>query len=352
MIAALPRPLPDLILWTALAALSALVVRGMIGVAVLDRPGPRKAHARPVPKGGGVGVVAAFLAGLAARHGLDGPSPFAEPYALGVVLAAAAVAAVAFADDVLDWPFTVKLGAQLGAAALAAGSGLWVRSVEVPGLGAVELGWLGVPLTLAWIVFATNAVNFIDGLNGLAAGTCLVACACLALIAAAHGGGFALVACPLLAAGLAGFLPFNYPRARIFMGDVGSQFCGFVLAAAGVAAARFPGAELSILLAPMLLAGVLFDVAFTLARRALAGERLTQPHRGHLYQVAHRSGADPAAVAAIHWGFATWGGACCWLLLAAPGPAKPLAALLVLPPQLIWLAWVARRARRAALGRW
>ena len=355
-------PFPDLLpwavlpwvalLWVALAALSALVVRGMVGLAVLDRPGPRKAHARPVPKGGGVGVVAAFLVGLAALHGLRDPSPFADSYAPGVVLAAAAVAAVAFADDVLDWPFTAKLGAQLGAAALAAGSGLWVRRVDVPGLGAVELGWLGVPLTLAWIVFATNAVNFIDGLNGLAAGTCLVACACLGAIAAAHGGGFILLACALLTAGLAGFLPFNYQRARIFMGDVGSQFCGFLLAALGVAAARLPGVELAVLLVPMLLAGVLFDVAFTLARRALAGERLTQPHRGHLYQVAHRSGVNPAAIAAVHWGFAAWGGACCWLLLAAPGPAKPLAALLALLPQLLWLAWVARRARRAALGRW
>ena len=350
--AVLPHLLLWLLLWVALAGLSALVVRAMIGVAVLDRPGPRKAHARPVPKGGGVGVVAAFLAGLAALHAFAGFSRVAEPYGLGVVVAAVAVAAVAHADDVLDWPFTVKLGAQLGAAALAVGSGLWVRTIEVPALGAVELGWIGVPLTLAWIVFTTNAVNFIDGLNGLASGTCLVACACLAPIAAAHGGGFVHVACLLLTAGLAGFLPFNYPRARIFMGDVGSQFCGFVLAALGVAAAQLPGVELSVLLAPMLLAGVLFDVAFTLARRALAGERVIDAHRGHLYQVAHRSGVHPAAVAALHWGFAAWGGACCWLLLAAPGPAKPLAVLLVLPPQLAWLAWVIRRARRAALGRW
>ena len=344
--------LPDLLLWAALAALSALVVRGMIGVAPLDRPNARKAHVRPVPKGGGVGVVVAFGAGLAALHVFRDPSPFAESYVPGVVLAAAGLAAVALADDALNWPFTAKLGAQLGAAALAVGSGLWVRGVEAPGFGTVELGWLGVPLTLAWIVFVTNAVNFIDGLNGLAAGTGLVACACLAAVAAGHGGGFAFFAPVLLAAGLAGFLPFNYPRARIFLGDVGSQFLGFLLAAFGVAAAQLPSVEFAVLLMPMLLAGVLFDVAFTLARRALAGERLTQPHRGHLSQVAHRSGANPAAVAALHWGFAAWGGACCWLLLAAPGPLKPLAALLVLPPQLAWLAWVVRRARRARLGRW
>lgn len=342
--------LPHLLLWTALAGLSALVVRGMISAAVLDQPGPRKAHAAPVPKGGGVGIVAAFLAGLIVLYGL-GARPV-DSGIHGAVLAAVAVAAVAFADDLLDWPFTAKLGAQVGAAALAVGGGLWVRAMDVPGFGTVELGWLGVPLTFAWFVFATNAVNFIDGLNGLAAGTCLVACACLAPIAATHGGGSIYLACLLLTAGLVGFLPFNYPRARIFMGDVGSQFCGFVLAALAVAATWLPGVELSVLLVPMLLAGVLFDVAFTLVRRALAGERVVDAHRGHLYQVAHRSGVHPAAVAAAHWGFAAWGGACCWLLLAAPSLAKPFAALLVLPPQIFWLAWVTRRARRAALGRW
>ena len=106
----------------------------------------------------------------------------------------------------------------------------------------------------------------------------------------AHGGWFAYGASLLLIGGVAGFLPFNFPRARIFMGDVGSQFCGFMLAVLAVVASRFEGVELSFLLVPMLLSGVLFDVAFTLVRRWHAGERLTAPHRGHLYQVAQRTG--------------------------------------------------------------
>ena len=94
----------------------------------------------------------------------------------------------------------------------------------------------GVPLTLAWVLFATNAMNFIDGLNGLAAGVSALAAAILAAIAAAYGGWFVYFAGLLLVAGLVGFLPFNFPRARIFLGDVGSQFCGFVLAVLAVAA--------------------------------------------------------------------------------------------------------------------
>lgn len=344
--------LRHLLFCAGLAALSAAVVRGMIAVAVLDRPDPRKAHTRPIPKGGGVGVVAAFLLGVAALYEFAEFSRLADPYFRGVIAASAAIAAVAFLDDLRDWPFAVKLAAQLGAAGVVVGSGLYVSALNLPGWGTVPLGWLGPPLTLAWIVFVTNAVNFIDGLNGLASGVSVVACAFLAGIGAAYEGWFVYFASLLLAAGLVGFLPFNYPRARIFMGDVGSQFCGFVLAVLGVAAGRFAGAELSVLLVPMLLFGVLFDVAFTLVRRALAGERITQAHRGHLYQVAHRAGMAAPLVAALQWGFAAWGGVCCLVFLAAPGWAKPLAAGLVVPPQLVWLAYVLHGARRAGLGRW
>jgi UDP-GlcNAc:undecaprenyl-phosphate GlcNAc-1-phosphate transferase len=178
----------------------------------------------------------------------------------------------------------------------------------------------------------------------------LIAAGFLAAIAAAYGGWFAYFAALLLAAGLAGFLPFNFPRARIFMGDVGSQFSGFILAILAVVASRLDNVELSFLIVPMLLSGVLFDVAFTLIRRAIAGERLTEPHRGHLYQVAHRSGLPAVTVALVHWGFAGFGGLCALLFLAAPAPAKPFIPLLALPPQLCWLGFVTHRARQAGIG--
>ncbi len=207
-------------------------------------------------------------------------------------------------------------------------------------------------MTVLWLLFATNAMNFIDGLDGLAGGVALIAAGFLAAIAAAYGGWFAYFAALLLAAGLAGFLPFNFPRARIFMGDVGSQFSGFILAILAVVASRLDNVELSFLIVPMLLSGVLFDVAFTLIRRAIAGERLTEPHRGHLYQVAHRSGLPAVTVALVHWGFAGFGGLCALLFLAAPAPAKPFIPLLALPPQLCWLGFVTHRARQAGIARW
>jgi UDP-GlcNAc:undecaprenyl-phosphate GlcNAc-1-phosphate transferase len=102
----------------------------------------------------------------------------------------------------------------------------------------------------------------------------------------------------------------------------------------------------------MLLSGVLFDVAFTLLRRAVAGERLTAPHRGHLYQVAQRSGVPAPAVALVHWGFAIYGGLCCLLFIASPTAWKPLVPALTLVPQLAWLGFVVSRAGRAGIERW
>jgi UDP-GlcNAc:undecaprenyl-phosphate GlcNAc-1-phosphate transferase len=119
-----------------------------------------------------------------------------------------------------------------------------------------------------------------------------------------------------------------------------------------VVACLLDNVELSFLFVPLLIWGVVFYVAFTLIRRALAGERLTEPHRGHLYQVAHRSGLPAVAIALIHWGFAGFGGICALLFLAAPAPTKPFVPLLALLPQLCWLGFVARHARRTGIMRW
>ncbi|WP_428483432.1 glycosyltransferase family 4 protein [Rhodopila sp.] len=335
-----------------LVLLSAATVRMMIAARVMDTPAARKAHHRPTPKGGGVGVVLAFLVGIGVLYQFAAFARLADPYFRGVIEASVAIAVVAFLDDLFDWPFTVKLGAQLLAALIAVSSGLYVMNLNIPYLGALPVGWLGIAATLAWILFTTNAMNFIDGLNGLASGVALIACLFLGFIGEQHGGWFAYAASGLLAAGLAGFLPFNFPQARIFLGDVGSQFCGFILAVLAVVASRFDGVELSFLLMPMLLSGVLFDVAFTLVRRALDGEAVIRPHRGHLYQVAQRSGLPATKITLLHWGFAGFGGVCCLVFIAAPSAWKPIVPFATLLPQAAWLWFVVRRARATGLRRW
>jgi UDP-GlcNAc:undecaprenyl-phosphate GlcNAc-1-phosphate transferase len=154
-----------------------------------------------------------------------------------------------------------------------------------------------------------------------------------------------------LAAGIAGFLPFNYPRARIFMGDVGSQVCGFLVADLALQAAG--SARLS-LIVPLASAPVLADVAFTLVRRALAGAQLTQAHRGHLYQVANRAGHPAWLVTLVYWCMSAWGGLAGLAAAAWPYPSAGLlgAIAAALLPFGVWGAVVARSAKRAGLTAW
>ena len=232
------------------------------------------------------------------------------------------------------------------------GTGIYVRDYRLPYSGGFYVGWLGIPATLAWILFVTNAMNFIDGLNGLASGVTFIACLFLAAIAGIYGGFFVYTASLLLAGWVLGFLPFNFPGGRIFMGDVGSQFCGFMLALFGLAAPRFEGAPLSFLLVPLLLSGVLYDVGFTLIRRLLAGENIARAHNGHLYQVVRRAGMDARMVTLLHWGFTVLGGASALVFLSLPPAWKPPLLVLPLAVQIGWTIYVFRRARVAGIGVW
>lgn len=333
-----------------LALLSAGAVRAMIAYPILDHPNHRSAHVRPTPRGGGVGVVIAFMTGMMVLYLSAQFARIADTQFLGVIAAALVIAAVALVDDVRHLPAGLRLAAQLLAALVAVGSGLVVQKLAIPWIGVVELGWLGPLLTLVWIVGCTNAVNFMDGLDGLVGGTLLIVSAALAALAAQQGGWFVYAAALFLAAGFAGFLPFNLHPARIFMGDVGSQFAGFVVAVLAVACSRFDGQQLSFLLVPLLLFGLLFDAAFTLARRALMRQRVTEAHRTHLYQLAQRSGVPVRAVAALHWNFAAFHAALAALFLALPPGLKPLVVLPALAVQLAWLAYVMRRMRAARIG--
>ncbi len=346
---AIPR---HLALLAGLALFSGIIVRIMIAIGVPDHPDARKAHTQVTPKSGGVGIVAAFLLGVLLLYRYGQVSRLQEGRFIGIIGAAVLMAAVSFLDDLFDVSFLLKLGTQMVASAVAVAAGLWIHELALPYFGIVGLGWCGVPLTFGFILFITNAMNFIDGLNGLAAGVTLITCLFLAGIAGLYGGYFVYTASLLLAGGVLGFLPFNYPQAKIFMGDVGSQFCGFILALLGIAAAHYEAAPLSFLLVPLLLSGVLFDVAFTLARRALRGENIASPHRSHLYQLAQRTGVAAPVVALIHWGFAAFGGLVAILFVAAPSLWKlPLMAAPV-ALQMVWLWYVMRRAGQADLGKW
>ena len=336
-----------MILLLALACVSAAVVAVMVRVGAIDHPGARSSHERPTPKGGGVGIVAAVVLGV-----LIGPAfgLAVAPALRWVVLAGAALAAFSYSDDVRSFPAFAKLLAQVLVALVPVALGVVLPIGMFAWLPHGFAPLAAAAATLGLIVFSTNAINFIDGLNGLASG----AVGLTAILAAGFIGGadrdFTAAGCLLLAAGILGFLPFNFPRARIFMGDVGSQFLGFSIVVIGIRAARLGPAPAVFI--PMCLCGIWFDVLLTLARRAIAGQRLMQAHRGHLYQVAQRSFLTATMVTLLQWAMVVWG-AWVWsvsLILGFGGSLRMAALLLV--PQLVWLFRVAMAAQIARIGKW
>jgi UDP-GlcNAc:undecaprenyl-phosphate GlcNAc-1-phosphate transferase len=325
-------------LFVSLAALSALIVALMIRVGALDHPVARSSHTRPTPKGGGVGIAAAFATGVAVELARGQAS------AADIVLTAAALflAAASYMDDVRQWPFWLKLAAQCAAAAAIVAAGLVPLALSIPGFGALGLpGAVAAMLAMGWLLFTTNAVNFMDGLNGLAAGSVAICCAVLAL-ADPKGAWLDW----LLVAGVAGFLPFNYPSARIFMGDVGSQFLGFLLAALAL---RHAGESRLMPVLPLGLSPMLLDVAFTLIRRWRRGERLTEAHRSHFYQVAQRAGMPAWLVSAVYWSMSGWAAVCG---VAWGATSEPVWFGVAITPILLWGFYASLCAARARIEVW
>jgi UDP-GlcNAc:undecaprenyl-phosphate GlcNAc-1-phosphate transferase len=324
-------PLVALLL-TALgcAALAAAITWAMAHFAVLvDVPNARSSHKQPTPRGGGVGILGAFAIGLLGLHLVTGA--LSAPALLAFAVAAAIMGLAGLADDIWGMNFTAKLAAQVIASLVVMAGGLVIPTLYVPGFGPVELGSFGYALTLLWLVGLTNAFNFMDGLDGLAGGVTVIAGGFLCLLAALLDAPAVLVLSGLMTAASLGFLIFNFPPARIFMGDVGSQFLGFAFAALGAMLALRDGTGTLVLIVPVLLFSFLFDTIFTAARRWRSGENLTAAHRTHLYQLLNQFGLSHRLVAAAHYFMALVQGlVALWLVGAEPSERwLALPALLV-----------------------
>lgn len=234
---------------------------------VIDVPGARSSHARPTLRGGGLAPTAG--AGLGAiLLALHDPR-----VALGVAATAMAFGLLGFTEDVRGVPTLVRLAVQASVAAAATVPLLFLAD-EPPMLALIGLGVL-------WLVAYVNAFNFMDGINGISAAQSIVAGGAWGVIGWWKDepvlAGLGLV----IAAAALGFLPFNFPHARVFLGDVGSYFLGAWLAATAVVGLQ-AGIPPEAVLAPLAL--YVADTGLTLVRRAVRGEPILEPHRSHVYQ--------------------------------------------------------------------
>jgi UDP-GlcNAc:undecaprenyl-phosphate/decaprenyl-phosphate GlcNAc-1-phosphate transferase len=300
---------------------------------LVDKPNERSSHKVPTPRGGGVGLVAGALLGAA---WIASPAPELLGLAAGALIAGLA----GLLDDRKAQEPLVKFGAQFLAAFVAMAAGLTFERVALPGFGTVELGWAGSLITLLWFVGLTNAYNFMDGLDALAGATGAVAAIFLGFALLLIGQAPVAMLAFVLAAACLGFLAVNRPPARVFMGDVGSQFLGFAFAGIGVLAAKAEPSGLAFWLVPLALMHFLFDTVFTAARRALAGENVLAAHRTHLYQRLNQAGFSHGRVASFLAAMAAIQGNALLWLFEAPWPAM----LFPFALQLLYARWVLSRS--------
>lgn len=258
---------------------------------ILDSPNQRSSHDRPTPRGGGIGILAVVVIGCLV---IDRIQP--GPLLIAVPLIACGVALVSLVDDVRGLSSSFRLGTHIAGAALL----LWFAGFgDSTGAGIVQLHSvipkLPVATVFAVLLFGivgyTNAFNFMDGINGIAAIQAGLSALAMGVIGGAtgHWDGAPVLFSLVVAGAALGFLPHNFPSARMFMGDVGSAPLGMLLAFLPLWICREYGFQLFIPLA-LLQTGFALDTAITLVRRIARGENWLQPHREHFYQRLIRSG--------------------------------------------------------------
>jgi Fuc2NAc and GlcNAc transferase len=272
--------------------LTGLARRIAVARSLLDVPNERSSHTSPTPKGGGLAIVAVVLSGVAIL-GLTGGLGRGETWA--ILGGGTLVAVVGWLDDRQSLSAGTRLAAHVAAAVWAL---WWLGGMPflTTGQNVRAMGMFGTVLAGFAIVWAINVTNFMDGIDGLAAGEVVtVTLSAALLLAEVHP---ALAAAAALTGGAAlGFLPWNWRPARIFMGDTGSGFLGFVLAVLAIASER--AGALPALAWIVLYAVFATDATITLLRRAWRGDRWYSAHRSHAYQRAVQAGWSHARVTTI-----------------------------------------------------
>jgi UDP-GlcNAc:undecaprenyl-phosphate GlcNAc-1-phosphate transferase len=346
--AALSETLITLYLPLSAAALvgSALLTRLMIRINIPDPPNHRSSHTETTPKSGGLAIAAVFCPVLLIV-GVVGDDNGAGDTDLVLFSVIASLVAVLFLlDDISNFAALPKLLGQFCAAlafVIAVGH---VDRLWLPGLGMLQFGFWGYPLTILWIIGFMNAFNCLDGVHGLAGGGALVAALFLALIAYFSDATLVFLCCLMLFATTLGFFIFNFPSGRIFMGDVGSQFLGFVFAGLAVLGAAAEPGRISFYVVPILFFGFIFDFALTVLVRFAQGQDILRPHREHLFQICHRLGLSPLRICSIYLGLFLLNGSAAMLAQWGAPWQRLYIVLLLLPVHGAYAAIVYRASSR------
>jgi UDP-N-acetylmuramyl pentapeptide phosphotransferase/UDP-N-acetylglucosamine-1-phosphate transferase len=340
---------PKDLLVLALAFLfSCSVTRIMIFLNIRDVPTERSSHKEITPRAGGVGLLFGFYMSVWAQGFPQ--VPFYEDWiSLIILLCSAAVMGVmGFLDDIKGSSPIFKLLIQMGTAWFLVRCLGAFQTIPIPYFGEINLGPFSLLISIFWIVGFTNAFNFMDGVNGMSGIMTVISCIFLSILSNINHSDFQIHL--ILASATLGFLIFNFPKAKIFLGDVGSLFLGCLFAGWSLLALRPVYGKFSIWVIPLLFFIYLYDVIFTRIRRAIKGKSFLEAHCEHLYQLLSRTGWSHTKVTSVYALIFIAQGITSLFMITRP----PEVHLLFLIPFLVgaipFTWWVLLRARKAGVS--
>lgn len=290
--------------WLVSMLVTPLVRRLAVRYSITDRPdGHRKLHDRPIPLGGGVIILAGFWTAMVLAvivPNLWSPLLLDNwPNLASLLAASLAIAGLGLADDRFGLRGRHKLFGQLIATVILVASGLLISTIEVFGWR-IELGLLAVPTTVLWLLLAMNALNLIDGIDGLATTIGLILSTTFCIISILSGHATEALVLAALAGSLVAFLMFNFPPARIYLGDSGSMLIGLLIGTLAIQGSMKGPATVA-MAAPLAVWTIpLFDTAIAILRRKLTGRSIYMTDRGHLHhRMLEQSGSPSRALSWI-----------------------------------------------------
>lgn len=286
---------------TVVLVLTPLVRRLAMRTGALAQPVDRSMHSEPKPYLGGLAIYASFAAAVAVTGGL------ANRGIQGILIGGLLIVALGIVDDIYGLSAKWKLLGQIGIAAILVMSyGVRIEWVTNPWGGFFYLRSWSIPLTIFWIVAVVNVVNLIDGLDGLAAGISSIAALTLLLVALQVDQANTVLLTAALAGSALGFLRYNFNPAKIFMGDAGSMFLGYALAAVSVEGLVKTAATVSLAVPVVALGLPIFDTSFAILRRAMSGRPIHEADKDHLHHRLLRMGLSHREVVLVMYGISGW----------------------------------------------
>lgn len=313
----------------------------------VDSPSARKVHRQPIVRVGGVAICVGTLISLTAIWILQGFVDFSTEETteiLAVVLGSFGFFLIGFADDLLGLSPIARLMVQVGVASCVWFAGVQIEFVTIPGLGIVQLGWVGLPLTVIWLTGVVNAINWMDGLDGLASGVSGIAAITIFVICLFTNQPVAAILIAALAGSLLGFLYYNFNPAQIFMGDGGSYFIGFMVAGVSVIGLVKSAIATAVLLPFVILAVPILDMSAVIITRLWDRRSPFVADNRHLHHRLLKAGLSHRSTVYVIYALAWWAGSFAMAFAGIPNSLAIVASATGLLGCTTWKVWQSVKA--------